>query len=152
MCENSHCVKSVQIRSFFWSVFSCIRTEYRKIRIRKNSLFGHFSRSVKQNKKCLQWYNFFVKYEFTNSPQGTICTSSHVWNCYIRWKKIAKYFNLEQLTISPVINNANVKNVNQGSLFQWRLHNQLSIYYSTFSSMKPMDFVICWIHFYIIIL
>ena len=22
-----HCVKSVQIRSFFWSVFSCIRTE-----------------------------------------------------------------------------------------------------------------------------
>ena len=23
-----HCVKCVQIRSFFWSVFSCIRTEY----------------------------------------------------------------------------------------------------------------------------
>ena len=31
----SHCVKSVQIRSFFWSVLSCIRTEYRKIRTRK---------------------------------------------------------------------------------------------------------------------
>ena len=27
-----HCVKSVQIRSFFWSVFSRIQTEYRKIR------------------------------------------------------------------------------------------------------------------------
>ena len=25
---SSHCVKSVQIRSFFLSVFSCIRTEY----------------------------------------------------------------------------------------------------------------------------
>ena len=25
---SHHCVKSVQIRSFFWSVFSCIRTEY----------------------------------------------------------------------------------------------------------------------------
>ena len=25
---NNHCVKSVQIRSCFWSVFSCIRTEY----------------------------------------------------------------------------------------------------------------------------
>ena len=25
---NMHCVKSVQIRSFFWSVFSRIRTEY----------------------------------------------------------------------------------------------------------------------------
>ena len=66
-------MKSVQIRSFFWSVFSCIRTEYslyspyseyspyspysrsirsissiqseyRKIRTRENSAFGHFSR------------------------------------------------------------------------------------------------------------
>ena len=35
-----HCVKSAQIRSFFWSVFSCILTEYRKIRARKNSVFG----------------------------------------------------------------------------------------------------------------
>ena len=26
--SNNHCVKSVQIRSFFWSVFSCIRTEF----------------------------------------------------------------------------------------------------------------------------
>ena len=27
-----HCVKSVQIRSFFWSIFSCIRTEYGDLR------------------------------------------------------------------------------------------------------------------------
>ena len=53
-----HCVKSIQIGSFFWSVFSCIRTEYgdnsvnlriqseyRKIRTRKISVFGHFSGS-----------------------------------------------------------------------------------------------------------
>ena len=40
-----HWVKSLQIQSFFWSVFSCIWTEYRKIRARKNSVFGHFSRS-----------------------------------------------------------------------------------------------------------
>ena len=33
----SHYVKRVQIRSFFWSVFSCIRT-------RKTSVFWHFSR------------------------------------------------------------------------------------------------------------
>ena len=26
-----HCVKSVQIRSYFWSVFSCIHTEYRDL-------------------------------------------------------------------------------------------------------------------------
>ena len=37
-----HCVKSVQIPSFFWSVFPRIRTEYGKIRTRKNSVFGHF--------------------------------------------------------------------------------------------------------------
>ena len=47
-----HCVKSVQIRRFFWSVFSRIRTEYRvslriqseygKIRTRKNRYLDTF--------------------------------------------------------------------------------------------------------------
>ena len=36
---KSHCVESVQIRSFFWSVLFCIRTEYRKIRTRKIFLY-----------------------------------------------------------------------------------------------------------------
>ena len=45
-----HYVKSVQIRSFFWSAFFCIRTEYRKIRTRKNSVFTHFSRSERNCK------------------------------------------------------------------------------------------------------
>ena len=53
-----HCLKTVQIQRFFRSVFSCIRTEfedlrsylriqceYRKIRTRKNFLFGYFSHS-----------------------------------------------------------------------------------------------------------
>ena len=49
-----NCEKSVQIRSYFWSVFPCIWTEhggfriqskYRRIRTRNNSVFGHFSRS-----------------------------------------------------------------------------------------------------------
>ena len=43
-------MKSAEIRSFFWSVFSHIRTEYGlwqcgKIRTRKNCISGHFSRS-----------------------------------------------------------------------------------------------------------
>ena len=42
ICYTTHCVKSVQIRSFFWSVFSCIRTKYGDL-LRKNSVFGHFS-------------------------------------------------------------------------------------------------------------
>ena len=57
---SNHCVKCVQIQSFFWSVFSSIPTEYGKIlhispysvRMRenteqKNSVFGYFSRSEK---------------------------------------------------------------------------------------------------------
>ena len=35
------CMKSVQIRSFFWPVFPRIRTEYGE-----KSVFGHFSRSA----------------------------------------------------------------------------------------------------------
>ena len=30
--KRTHCVKSVQIRSFFWSAFCCIRTEYENLR------------------------------------------------------------------------------------------------------------------------
>ena len=41
----NHCVKSVQIRSYIWSIFSCIQSEYRKIRTRNNSVFGRFSHS-----------------------------------------------------------------------------------------------------------
>ena len=40
---QEHCVKSVQIQSYFWSVFSCIRSEYRKIRTRNNSTFGEIN-------------------------------------------------------------------------------------------------------------
>ena len=45
-CKTFLCVKSVQIRSYFWSVFSCIQSEYRKIRTRNNSAFRHFSCKV----------------------------------------------------------------------------------------------------------
>ena len=41
------CVKKVQIQVFCWSLFSYIRTEYRKIRTRKYSVFRHFSRGGK---------------------------------------------------------------------------------------------------------
>ena len=35
MFNTYHCLKSIQIQSFFWS-------EYRKIRTRKNLVFGHY--------------------------------------------------------------------------------------------------------------
>ena len=61
-----HCVKSVQIRRFFWSVISRIRTEYgvslriqskyEKIQTRKNSVFGHFLRSASSGNLCKLFY------------------------------------------------------------------------------------------------
>ena len=76
-----HCVKSVQIRSYSWSVFSCIRTEYgglplnlriqskyRKIWTRNSSLFGRFSSSVHvtKNKISSCWIIFdHVVYFYT---------------------------------------------------------------------------------------
>ena len=44
----SHCVKCDQIRSFFWSIFSRIRTKYGETR--SNSVFEHFS-----------WSEYFIK-------------------------------------------------------------------------------------------
>ena len=49
-----HCVKSIQIQNYFWSVFSCIQSENRKIRIRNNSVFGHFT----------QWSSLFSMITF----------------------------------------------------------------------------------------
>ena len=43
--DQIHSMKSDRIRSYFWFVFSCIQLEYRKIRTRNNSVFGHFLRS-----------------------------------------------------------------------------------------------------------
>ena len=43
--DQTQCVKSVQIRSFFWSVFSCILIEYGD--------YGYFSRSNKYLKGFL---------------------------------------------------------------------------------------------------
>ena len=42
--KTIHWLKSVQILSYFLSVFSCIQSECRKIRTRNNSVLGLFSR------------------------------------------------------------------------------------------------------------
>ena len=60
--KQNHCVKSVQIHSFFCSVFSCIWNEHRKIRTRKNSAFGHFSRKWTRFWKSTNVVKFQVIY------------------------------------------------------------------------------------------
>ena len=66
MLDRFHLVKSVQIRSYFWSVFSCIQSEYRKIRTRNNSVFGHFSRTVSEYASTL-WQVLFITFWVKNS-------------------------------------------------------------------------------------
>ena len=56
LMEFRHCVKSVQIWSIFWSVFSCIQTEYSKIRTRKYSIIGLVSKTV--TSRVLNFHKF----------------------------------------------------------------------------------------------
>ena len=81
---QSLCVKSVQILSFFWSIFSCFRTEYRKIRTRNNFIFGHFSRS--QSLSCFTQY-FGVRIDFFQKKSWIAELSSRFSHYYRK-----KYF------------------------------------------------------------
>ena len=84
-----HCVKSVQIRSFFWSVFSCIRTEYRKIRTRNNSVFRHFSRSVRTRKSLMKHLRQEMLRKInTRNSSSFIHAAFHIKNCYLSLKNI----------------------------------------------------------------
>ena len=84
-----HCLKSAQIRSYFWSVFSCIRTEYgeilrilptqseyRKKRTRNKSVFGHFSRNP-NTKKLLYHVKKYPNAEFS---LARIFSYAHILN------------------------------------------------------------------------
>ena len=74
ICEE-HCVKSVQVRSFFWSVFCCIRTEYGDLRS-KSSYSVRIQEHRDQKKFRIQWeslqkftilcYRILVKFLYLN--------------------------------------------------------------------------------------
>ena len=60
---TKHCVKGVQIRSFFWSVFSRIRTEYGKIRsIWTLSRIERLLIRIPEMQKDLSKKNFFQNF------------------------------------------------------------------------------------------
>ena len=75
MIETGHCVKSVWIWIYFWSVFSHIWIEYRKLWTRKYSVSGHFSRSG--NRRFLQIGEYCFKI-FYKKQKPKI---SHYGNC-----------------------------------------------------------------------
>ena len=87
-----HCVKSVQIRSFFWSVFSRILTEYGEIlRIsacsvrmqentdQKNYVFGHISHSATFHKIEI-WLLVVLVMKLLIS----LYWEALVWRCFVK--------------------------------------------------------------------
>ena len=77
--RNFHCVKRVQIQSFYWSR---IWTEYEKIRTRKNSVFGYLLHSASYNdRNFLKRLNPFLR----NAPflySLKISENSKVFCCF----------------------------------------------------------------------
>ena len=61
-----HCVKSVQIRSFFWSVSSCIWTEY--VKLRSESLYSVQIQENTEQKKLRIW-RLFIQCQVLNMPR-----------------------------------------------------------------------------------
>ena len=61
--QKIYCVKSVEMRSYFWSEFSCIQSECRKIWTRNNSVFGHFSRSYNNKELINNMFRFSPSYD-----------------------------------------------------------------------------------------
>ena len=93
IANNLHCVKSFQIRSYFWSVFSCIRTEYEDLRSKiLNETFRETAAEdvalflfkerigfafVKTN--LITKNNYFAKKNFTETLNGN--ASVHTSTC-----------------------------------------------------------------------
>ena len=78
------------MQSYFWSVFFCSQSEYRKMRIRNNSVFGHFSLSDMQPQcTSINDENNFWRYatDFINKNKT-------VRNIYIKLKILIKLFTI----------------------------------------------------------
>ena len=69
-----HCVKGVHIRSFFWSVFSLIWTEYGEI----SSYLSVFSPGAeKYDQKKLRIWTIFTQCDYTESKNRAIISYYH---------------------------------------------------------------------------
>ena len=110
-----HCVKSVQIRSFFCSVFSCIWTEYGDLRTKYP-----ISVEIEENAdlKKLRFWSFFM--QWCNAlivKCQVIITLTNVgccWNCHYFW--IYYPFEKPLLSASQMKNNNNALKGNKKML------------------------------------
>ena len=92
--ETKHCVKSVQIRSFFWSIFSCIRTEY-VVLLCKSPYSVQIQENADQKNSVFELFDV-VKLRFQNrtfdSVKNLSCNSKletkfRIWIVLASWKR-----------------------------------------------------------------
>ena len=99
-----HCVKNVQIRSYFWSVFSffrtesCIQSKYRKIRTRNNSVSVHFPGSA--DSQPPKSYHMKTKNLYISWPLEKSCLEKFIFTCWVTWFSLFCPAKLALLTIN----------------------------------------------------
>ena len=85
-------MKSVQVRSFFWSAFPCIQYKYRKTWIRKKYVFGHFPCSAMDDylwlphiaKRVYKWTHQWHHELNMNNVHRIICLTNPL---LCKWRK-----------------------------------------------------------------
>ena len=96
--RSFHCVKSVQIRSFFWSVFSCIWTEYGSLEYEHR--ISQYSVQMGENtgqKKLRIWtlftQCFFIYQPFLSKNIFQYFMLYHIWD-----QACTSFFSIFRLT------------------------------------------------------
>ena len=133
-------MKSAQIQSYFWSVFFCIQSEYRKIRTRNNSVFGSFSRSSRMKKPllcthCSHYIESSHKEEktvkLTNTARKRNSSHSKSYQVFIQFTKIFAAVSAVLIRGTLVITFCNKRNsihsIAKGTFLLWHCQEIISI-------------------------
>ena len=86
---SKYCVKSVQVQVFFWSLFTHIQSICGKIRARKNSVVGEFSRNESLRFLQLYWKSWLHRMLNWNFSK------TWPWKAkFTQWSFSIEYFNI----------------------------------------------------------
>ena len=100
-----YCVRSIQIGSFFWSAFSCIRTEISVFSLnigntgqQKNSVLEHFSRSASLLHSSTDGSTYAInntngRTRITSTNKATVADTNIVLSIYLS--------NSKELLVTP---------------------------------------------------
>ena len=129
-------MKSIQIQSYFWSLFSCIQTECRKIPTRNNSVFGYFSRSERYRSK-IKWQSpgfFIIDFSFGNYLSKVNKYQTKVWNMFNvnkkdtrTWVVLARFGRIQHVYVVFSFSTLDMYLSNNGNLIFCYLHAVLWI-------------------------